>query len=275
MKVINRNFFRVLRSGAFNDDEQLEPMSKYKWKKLIDMAIRHDVENIVIKTLLYKDIHNGFFFPDEIKKEWNDILDNKLDKESIEKEIESDNFNVHLDNHFLNHRLQKIISTEHHSIDTNTETLHLLKFYIEITSRMLHNGLKIQKIIHLGQYLRNSGDKVDYVKFEIWLKQLHLRKIIALENSILIQLFKFTPDEFPFMNEEDDKAAKMALRDINATGEREIHFRQSNSGFVHNKNNKATLWHIRHSSRLFKYYPLEVMSNFIHNLASSLSEIEE
>ncbi|HRN17332.1 MAG TPA: hypothetical protein PLF38_09855, partial [Xylanibacter oryzae] len=63
--------------------------------------------------------------------------------------------------------------------------------------------------------------------------------------------------------------------DISSLGARDMHFSQGNGAFVHNKNNRATLWHICHSARLMKYYPLETTSNFIHSFASSLSEIEE
>lgn len=31
MDIITRNFFRLLRSGALNEYEQLEPMSNFKW----------------------------------------------------------------------------------------------------------------------------------------------------------------------------------------------------------------------------------------------------
>lgn len=35
MNIIERNFFRVLRVGAFGDREQVEPMSAWKWRQLL------------------------------------------------------------------------------------------------------------------------------------------------------------------------------------------------------------------------------------------------
>ena len=34
MDIVKRNFFRLLRSGAYDSDEQIEPMSAFKWQKL-------------------------------------------------------------------------------------------------------------------------------------------------------------------------------------------------------------------------------------------------
>ena len=34
MNIIQRNFFRLLRSGALNEFVSLEPMSHYKWQQL-------------------------------------------------------------------------------------------------------------------------------------------------------------------------------------------------------------------------------------------------
>ena len=34
MDIIQRNLFRLLRSGAFGTQEQIEPMSAFKWERL-------------------------------------------------------------------------------------------------------------------------------------------------------------------------------------------------------------------------------------------------
>ena len=38
MDIIKRNFFRLLRCGALGDNEALEPMSLFKWRKLIALV---------------------------------------------------------------------------------------------------------------------------------------------------------------------------------------------------------------------------------------------
>ena len=38
MNILQRNFFRLLRSGALNEYESLEPMSLYKWQQLAKLT---------------------------------------------------------------------------------------------------------------------------------------------------------------------------------------------------------------------------------------------
>lgn len=47
MDVITRNFFRLLRSGAWNEDEALEPMSHFKWNRLEQMVRAQRVGSII------------------------------------------------------------------------------------------------------------------------------------------------------------------------------------------------------------------------------------
>lgn len=274
MDVIKRNFFKAIRSGVFNTKEQLEPMSLFKWQQLVNLAIKHDMAQFVIKALENEETHPLFRFPEQTIAEWDNIR-----KESIlnSKPIdETYNYSkLKMNNFLLNRRLRKIVNNELHSIDTNTDTLHLLAIYISITTHILRDGIQLNEIIRLGSFLRENGDSVDYVKFETWINQLKMKHIVTLESSVLMQLFDFSHDEFPFVDKEEEKAKELILKDISSLGTRDMHFSQGNGAFVHNKNSRATLWHIRHSARLMKYYPLETTSNFIHSFASSLSEIEE
>ena len=43
MDIIQRNLFRLLRSGTFGAQEQIEPMSAFKWERLYQIAMLHDV----------------------------------------------------------------------------------------------------------------------------------------------------------------------------------------------------------------------------------------
>ena len=51
LDIIKRNFFRILRSGALNEFESLEPMSAYKWNKLTSLVMAQGVEKIAQKGL--------------------------------------------------------------------------------------------------------------------------------------------------------------------------------------------------------------------------------
>lgn len=142
---------------------------------------------------------------------------------------------------------------------------------------MLNNGISLDGILELGRYLRKKGNRVDFVKLDNWLKELHLQHITQLQGSILISVFKFEQSEIPFAQKLEPAAAKLALRSINHTAidtAKDWNFRQSKSGFV--KNNSAALRkNLRRSIKYINYAPIETMSNFINNFARSLSEIEE
>jgi hypothetical protein len=51
MDIISRNFFRLLRAGAFDEEEQIEPMSAWKWRRTYQYALMHGVS-----ALLYDGI---------------------------------------------------------------------------------------------------------------------------------------------------------------------------------------------------------------------------
>lgn len=47
MNVIQRNFFTLLRSGAFGSREHIEPMSAWKWNRLYQLSLMHSVTALV------------------------------------------------------------------------------------------------------------------------------------------------------------------------------------------------------------------------------------
>ena len=51
MNIIQRNFFRLLRSGALNEFVSLEPMSHYKWQQLGNLVVAQGVEPIAVKGM--------------------------------------------------------------------------------------------------------------------------------------------------------------------------------------------------------------------------------
>ena len=51
MDIIQRNFFRLLRSGVLNEYESLEPMSTFKWNRLFQIVKVQGVEDIALKGI--------------------------------------------------------------------------------------------------------------------------------------------------------------------------------------------------------------------------------
>ena len=271
MDVIQRNFFRILSSGAFNSQSNIEPMSPFKWRRLMQMVDAQQVIPVFVKGINKHSLDEGLRLPDSIIA---DIKARMNDNKTLSGKVPE---KVKLSSRLLNHRLKGIIHNELHSIDTSIEALDILKLIVSNSQSMLTRGMDLDGIITLGQYLRTRGDKVDFVKLDAWLSSLMLHPMAELQGNILISVFGFDEDELPFVTKNDQKAYKLTLRSVSDLAKdtaQEWHFKQNSAGFV--RNNGAVLRrNLRRSLRYVGYAPLETVSNFANNFVRSLSEIEE
>ncbi|MBW4756763.1 hypothetical protein [Prevotella histicola] len=271
MDVIQRNFFRILSSGAFNSQSNIEPMSPFKWRRLMQMVDAQQVIPVFVKGISKHSLDEGLCLPDSIIA---DIKARMNDNRTLSGKVPE---KVKLSSRLLNHRLKGIIHNELHSIDTSIEALDILKLIVSNSQSMLTRGMDLDGIITLGQYLRTRGDKVDFVKLDAWLSSLMLHPMAELQGNILISVFGFDEDELPFVTKYDQKAYKLTLRSVSDLAKdtaQEWHFKQNSAGFV--RNNGAVLRrNLRRSLRYVGYAPLETVSNFANNFVRSLSEIEE
>lgn len=274
MDIIKRNFFGLLRAGAFDETEKIEPMSAFKWRRLYQMSVSQSVVSFFMDGADKCKNYNGLNIPESLIKE---IKKDYISNITEEKDINFNLSDFNLSAKPLNKRLKNIIEKEHRSIDTSTETLHILAILLHNVNCMLNYGISIRGIIELGLYLRIKGDKVDFIKLDTWLKELHLNRIAQLQGSFLMAVFKFEQNELPFVEKYENDAYKLILRSashiIKDTAE-EWHFKQSKTGFVRN-NNKVLRRNLKRSVRYIDYATIETVCNFINNFTHSLSEIEE
>lgn len=262
--IITRNFLRLLRSGALQEDESLEPMSHFKWERLGQMIHVQRVESIV-RTGLNRV--GGAVWTNLPESFMTDYL----------REDTGAPFDLQLSNRFLNARYHHIVNHELHAIDTNVASLDLLKIIVGTVSTMLNRGIMMKGVIDLGCYLRTKGNQVDFVKLDAWLSKLHLRRMAQLQGSMLVAVFHFEADEIPFVQHFETSAYKLVLRSVYHTASdtaEEWHFRQSRTGFVTN-NSQLLRRSLRRSLRYLVYAPIETISNYFSNFARSLQEIEE
>lgn len=278
MDIIQRNFFKLIRSGAFNDKSTIEAMSSFKWRRLYEIVMFQNVLDYFVRGVNNNANDKNLNLPatliDEIQAKL-DLQDEKQSSRQEDDKIIGDD--AELSNKWLNKRYHKIIYNEMHSIDTSTETLRMLQLIVFNTNAMLNRGINLDAIIRLGQFLRNKGDKVDFLKLEKWLSALHLQRMAQLQGSILIAVFGFEKDEIDFVKKEEPVAYKLTIKIISnlvkdTAGE--WHFRQNSAGFVQN-NGKMLRRNLRRSYKYISYAPIETTSNFINGFIKGLSEIEE
>lgn len=273
--IIQRNFFRLLRSGAFDDKSSIEPMSPFKWRRLYQMVEAQNVVTFFSRGANNHQHDEGLNLPADLVETVSKAIAEHPRPATTNARMTIPE--AELSSSLFNRRLHKLIDGELHSMDTSIEAIELLKIIVFNVSAMLNRGMSLDGIIRLGQYLRTRGDKVDFVKVENWLQRLHLDRMAELQGNILISVFGFDEDELPFVHREDNNAYKLTLRTVShlAKDTAEVwHFRQGRAGFVQN-NSRILRRNMRRSVRYFTYAPIETTSNFFSNLGKSLSEIEE
>ncbi len=278
MDIVQRNMFLLLRSGAFQTTEDLEPMSAYKWGRLYQLAVMH-----TIVPYVYEGINRcrGQFFlhlTAKQEEEWTQaVREYQAQAEQQNDEMEEDELlrPDRLTNPLLNHRLQDILDDEHSDIPTRW----LLLILIRIVRHLFNEGMPIRQLTELGIFLRKNQDRIDYVTLGKWIEQLHLTQMIQLISEFLIKMFGFTEDEIPFLQKRREKPIEQIAQELiefTDTRSQNWYFSQQDGGiFVHNSNSSATFSHVRRSARYFRYYPSESVTNFFASFLHSLSHIEE
>ena len=274
MNIIQRNFFRLIRCGEFNKQEQIEPMSIFKWNKLYQLALMHQVVPSVYAGIQKCLDQFTLHLSEKQIKEWEkanaEVSHTNLQEEENEL-LRAD----HLTNPLLNKKLQNILDDEQSDIATR----QLLLVIIHITRHILNEGVPVYNLVQLGKYLSTEGHRVDFITLNQWLKRLGFTPMAQLEGALLTQMFGFSKEEVPFLTGVSDKRVERVAQELTEftnTRSEEFYFSQdSESVFVHTSNSSAILGHIRRSAQYFRYLPSETLTNFFASFAHSLSHIEE
>lgn len=141
MNVTLRNFFRLLRAGAFGQQEQLEPLSAWKWKQLYRVAQMHGVTAYVDKG--FERLQGQFFLQLPA-----DLRDGKKTKELTIADEERK-----LTNPLLKKELKRIQSEEQ-ADGGNSPTLELLNRLTSITTTTLSVGVPLRQLVELCLFLQ-------------------------------------------------------------------------------------------------------------------------
>ena len=84
MDIIQRNFLRLLRCGAFGKTEPIEPMSHWKWNKLYELSIANGIGPWVADG--FRRYSDDFFLqPSDSLREQFLALDGERNQELLDK----------------------------------------------------------------------------------------------------------------------------------------------------------------------------------------------
>ena len=276
MNIIQRNLFRLIRIGAFEQKEQIEPMSVYKWGQLFQLAVMHDVAGYVYEGLQHSKDQFFLHLTDKQWQLWEKTVQ-EIRKKARSAEEEPDEFlrADHLTNPLLNKKLQAILDDEQSDIRTRQVLLTIIR----VSRHILNEGVPIRQLVELGICLRTDGHHADFTTLGKWLKTLQLQQVAKLEASLLIELLGFEKEEIDFAGGKQDKNVEQVAKELiefTNTRARDFYFLQdAGDVFVHTSNGSAMLGHIHRSARYFRYFPSETLTNFFASFAHSLSHIEE
>jgi hypothetical protein len=274
MDIIQRNLFRLLRSGAFGTQEQIEPMSAFKWERLYQIAMLHDVIPYAYKGI--SNCHSQFFMHLTEKQEitWKraneEITSRPADNEE-DTFLRADT----LTNPMLNSQLQNILDDEHSDMTTRQLLLQLIR----VMRHILNEGMPIRQLLELGMMLHQHNKQIYFEQLRQWIKKLRLTQMCQLEGECLILFFGFHAEDLPFITPRQSKRTSQIAQELlefTNTRSHDWYFSQDDDSiFVHNSNSSAMFSHVRRSSRYFRYYPTESLTNFFASFVHSLSHIEE
>ena len=276
MNIIQRNFFRLIRIGAFEQKEQIEPMSVYKWGQLFQLAVMHDVAGYVYEGLQHCKDQFFLHLTDKQWQLWEKTIQ-EIRKKARNVEEEPDEFlrADHLTNPLLNKKLQAILDDEQSDIHTRQVLLTIIR----VSRHILNEGVPLRQLVELGISLRTDGHHADFTTLGKWLKTLQLQQVAKLEASLLMELLGFEKEEIAFAGGKQDKNVEQVAKELiefTNTRARDFYFLQdAGDVFVHTSNGSAMLGHIHRSARYFRYFPSETLTNFFASFAHSLSHIEE
>ena len=184
--IILDNFTALLRAGAFNlKIESIEPMSAFKWAKLLDVAEKLDVKNYIEEGM------HHYFSSDEMPVVISP-------KDSL-RENNFDCSEACLYGPLSSRKFKKIYVDERHSMDTSVESLKLLSLIVQNANLIITSDLSLSGIIAVGEYLRKLGNKVDFVKLNQWIEKLGIIEVSSFIGALLVELFDFDSDEIEFM----------------------------------------------------------------------------
>ena len=265
MEIIIRNFFRLLRSGIFNTQEQIEPMSAWKWTRIYQLAMQQHIAP-QIREGIYR-LNDQFFLqiPPQQMELWNEVKENRQIKISKPK----------LTNKLSEKRLSDIITKE----GGKSVTLTALYLIASTAHHLLNDGLFLPPLVALGCYIKQPDIyPIENDKLSDWINKLGLKSIVQLETALLINYLGLSEEEVKFTRTDkkhDVGRITKELLQLQVNDKHEWQFSQGNDIFVHNNNTSAMFWQARRSAKYFRYSPMASISNFVSSFVNSLTHVEE
>ena len=257
-----KNLFALASEGAFGNNEQIDPMSAFKWDILYKIAVIEDVAPYIFAAILRHEDDPLTNISEDVKEKFEKATFTGLDSISQSfdiTDIESQNLTYFVKRYIL----KDIVYKERHSIDTSKISLDFLSLILQNTNLILRNGIRLRGIIETGIFLRTKGQLVDFVKVEAWLRKLKLRRMASLQASVLVGVFSFEESEFPYIKKIDKHGKALTVKSL----ARVIKANKLDRVF--------SKYSVVNFLKYYRYSKSEALCKAVSTVTRSLSEIEE
>lgn len=193
--VWDRNLNSLIRSGAFNEKKTIEPMSAFKWAKLIDYFEDESIIDVFADGAETHYYDEEFNLPDALRGRVTQLL-----KSNPPLSI-SERYSIggtQMNNGKINDRLSNILKQEYTNNDMSWETLLLLSVMVSTAHALIEGRHSLRGLIDMGCMIRNEGNQIDFARLRTYLKQLEMSRIAKLLGRLLTSTLGFSKDEVPF-----------------------------------------------------------------------------
>lgn len=274
MTIDLSNFLSLLSTGAFDTPLDVQPMSLFKWQRLMRYADQEGVGEFLrygIQRSIYGE--NVLKANETISANQMYEYRNKAYAKFVNKAIPVTQFS----NTILRKKIASIFHGEVHSYNTQMPKLALLDMISYFLKEAFTGRFSFRDIILIGLYLRQEGDKVDFNGLDESIATLNLKKAANLVGTILIKVFGFSADEIQFCKEIDESYQEHISHYFNISFDEMIEQRHKEM------TNSITVLGAHDYSRISakrgwyyaKYHRMEAISSWFSNTLSSITEVEE
>lgn len=245
MDIVARNFFRLLRAGAFRRPEQVEPMSAWKWRQVWRLSMLHGVEAETWEGV--KTLHGQFFMrlTDDLRTEWEHSVVGHASQRGEQDDEEQYNP--------LTSRQQKRLARIAGDTNARSATYRALVLTVEVANNLLKSGRWVRQLLALARLLEAEGRFIDAGQLDEWASDVGRGRMLQLEGLLLVQLLGVDADNVTFYTPSGDerKDRRMVEDVVNA------------------------LWATRPNMRFIKYFPQESLTSYTASVVQAIVNVEE
>ncbi|MCF0244811.1 MAG: hypothetical protein HUK06_08545 [Bacteroidaceae bacterium] len=274
MQVELSNFLTLLSTGAFDTAPDVQPMSRFKWQRLMQYAKKEGVGEFLVYG-----IQRSIYGQDVLQKEQMKSLEEMYEyKRGIYSGFRNNPKPVtRFSNQRLRRRMRKVFTDEVHKYDAQMPKLALIDLMGHFLKEAFYGRFSFLDVIRMGLYLRQEGDRVDFNGVDDDISALGLTKTANLVGTILVNMFGFSQDEIQFLKSIDSDYIDVVKHyfDISLSEMSAVRHRERTGSLRVMGAHDHSRISARRGLYYFRYHRCEAISSYFANIGRSITMIEE